>query len=146
MTDMRQFQFSFADLIDQLTIDQIKEVLLSEEQAKKIISEIEQLEHDIGTLLHNKNIGLKAEFIRMVILLSQINLHVWYNKDEMMSEPDNYIELLRFSQDLNSMRNHIKNLIMAAIDEATPANKRSTFFSDNSSWYVQILANLRNGK
>jgi len=140
----RQINITFAELVDQLTIDQIKEVLLPEEQAKNYASEIERLEHDIDLIISEKEIKLPAEFMRMIILLAQVNLYVWYNKDKMTKEPDNYMELLKFAQDLNSLRNHIKNLIMEETGEATPASKRATFLNHESGeWYTDIIKNLR---
>ncbi|MFC1900277.1 hypothetical protein ACFLYN_01650 [Chloroflexota bacterium] len=143
MNKARQFNVTFADLVDNLTIDQIKEVLLPEEQAKTYASEIAQLEHDIDIILSEKEIKLTAEHLRMIILLAQVNLYVWYNKDKMTGEPKNYMELLRFAQDLNSLRNHVKNLILEEAEEATPASKRATFFNYNGDeWYADILKNI----
>ena len=134
---------TFAELVDQLTIDQIREVLLPEKEAKNYASDIEQLEHDIDLFISEKGIELQAGFIRLVMMLAQVNLHVWYNKDKMMNEPGNYMELLRFAQDLNSLRNHVRNLIMEETGEATPATKRATFFKHKGDeWYREILKNL----
>ncbi len=141
----RQINITFAELVDQLTIDQIKEVLLPEEQAKNYASEIERLEHDIDLLINEKEIKLPAEFLRMIILLAQVNLYVWYNKDKMTKEPDNYMELLRFAQDLNSLRNYIKNLILEETGEAALANRKAVFLNyDSDEWYTYIIKNIRN--
>lgn len=144
MKKVRQFNVTFAELVDHLTIDQIKEVLLPAEQAKNYASEIKQLEHDIDIIISEKEIRLSAEYLRVIILLAQVNLYVWYNKDKMANEPENYMELLRFAQDLNSLRNHIKNLILEKTGEATPASKRATFFNyDSNKWYTDIIKNMR---
>lgn len=136
---------TFAELVDKLTIDQIKEVLLPEEQAKNYASDIKRLEHDIDLIINEREIKLSAEFIRMLILLGQANLHVWYNKDRMMNEVDNYIELLKFAQELNGFRNHIKNLILEKTGEATSASGKATFLNyDSDEWYTKILRNLKN--
>jgi len=143
MNKVRQFHMTFAELVDQLTIDQIREVLLPEEQAKSYASEIQRLEHDIDLLIREKGIELHAGFIRLVMMLAQVNLHVWYNKDKMMNDPENYMELLRFAQDLNSLRNHVRNLIMEETGGATPATKRTTFFKHKGDeWCREILKNL----
>lgn len=140
----RQINITFAELVDQLTVDQIKEVLLPEEQARNYASEIERLEHDIDLLINEKEIRLPAQFLRMIILLAQVNLYVWHNKDKMTNEPDNYMELLRFAQDLNSLRNYIKNLILEETGEATPASKRATFLNyDSDEWYTDIIKSLK---
>jgi len=145
MKKARQFHMTLADLVDQLTIDQIKEVLLPGEQAKNYASEIERLEHDIDLIINEKQMGLQAELIRMIVLLAQVNLCVWYNKDKMKEEPDNYMELLRFAQDLNSLRNYIKNLILEETREATPANRKAVFLNyDSDEWYTYIIRNITN--
>ncbi len=144
MNKLRQFDMTFAELVDKLTIDQIKEVLLPEEQAKNYASEIERLERDIDLIISEKGNKLSAEFIRMMILLAQANLHVWCIKDKMMDEPDNYMELLKLAQELNGLRNHIKNLILEETGKATPAAKRTTFLNYKyNKWYTDILKSLK---
>ena len=145
MNKVEGFNFTFVELVDKLTIDQIKEVLLSEKESKNYASEMKQLEHDIDLIISKKEIKISGEFIRMMVLLAQVNLHVWYIKDRMIDEPDNYTELLRFAQELNGIRNHIKNLILEEAKEATPPTKRATFLNYNSNeWYTPILENLKN--
>lgn len=143
MSDIRQFNATFAELVDKLTVDQIKEALLPEERAKEYASEIKLLEHDIDLILSEKEIKFSAEFVRMITLLAQSNLHVWYIKDKMMAEPEDYIEQLRFAQDINGIRNHIKNLILKATGEATAAAERVTFLNyKDKKWYTEMLKNL----
>jgi len=147
MNKVEGFNFTFVELVDKLTIDQIKEVLLPEEESKNYASEMKQLEHDIDLIISKKEIKISGEFIRMMVLLAQVNLHVWYIKDRMIDEPDNYTELLRFAQELNGIRNHIKNLISEEAKEATPPTKRATFLNYKSNeWYTPILENLKNKK
>ena len=40
--------------------------------------------------------SLNAKIIRMIIILSQINLHIWNNKDEMQRNLDNEKEYMKF--------------------------------------------------
>lgn len=136
---------TFAELVDKLAIDQIKETLLPEEQVQIYASEIKCTEHDINLIINQKGIELSAEFIRMLILLAQANLHIWFIKDQLINESDSYAKLLKFAQELNNgIRNHLKNVIMEETGEATPATKKTTFLSYKSDeWYTKILENLK---
>jgi len=144
MSSARQFTMTFAELIDKLSIDQIKETKLPKDRAKNYVSCIKELEHDIDALIDEKRLTASAEFIRMVILLAQANLHVWNIKDRMTEEPDDYMEILTFAQELNGIRNHIKNLILEETGELTPATKRVTFLDyQGTKWYTPLLKSLK---
>ena len=143
MKQARHFNTTFAELVDNLTINQIKEVLLPRDQVGSYASELKHLEHDIDLIINEKQIRLSAKIIKMMILLAQLNLHVWYIKDKLIENPDNYMDLLRFAQDLNSLRNYIKNLILGESKELTPSTRRSTFFkNENKAWYTHIIKSI----
>jgi hypothetical protein len=138
----RKFNMTFAELVDKLTIDQIKEMMLAD-KAEVYASEIARLEHDIGLYLESTPPTVSGRFIRMAILLAQANLHIWFSKDMMLADPDRYIEHLRFAQDVNAVKNIVKNLLLEITEEATPANKRAAFLSrPNSKRYEELFRSL----
>ena len=77
----RQFLPSLPELIDRLTIDQIKEVLLPEAR-EGVAGEIRRLENDIDLIAGKLDLKASARLLRKIIVLAQINLHIWYNKDQ----------------------------------------------------------------
>ncbi|MDD4984419.1 MAG: hypothetical protein PHQ43_01320 [Dehalococcoidales bacterium] len=118
----RQYNPPLAELLDRLTIDRIK-MLLKPEYKYIMKQEIEQISDDIEMLLGELDIENPTELIITVIILAQANVHIWYLKDKMQQEPDRYLEYLKFSHQLNGIRNHMKNRIMdIAGDKAKHTN------------------------
>ncbi|MGD0335696.1 MAG: hypothetical protein ABSB18_01145 [Candidatus Omnitrophota bacterium] len=143
MKKERTVNFTFAELVDKLTISQIKEVLLPQVSAKKYCLELKELEHDIDLLIKQKRIKISAKFLRLIILLSQLNLHVWFLKDRMSSERKSYFKLLKFAQELNGIRNHIKNLILEEAKEINESKRRTTFLDyKNKMWFSPFILGL----
>ena len=68
----RKYLPTLSELIDRLSIVQLKEVFIPENK-KEYAQEIKDIMHDIDLE------GLDAELIRAVIVLAQMNLHIWHN-------------------------------------------------------------------
>lgn len=120
----RIYQVPFAELIDKLTIDQIKSVLLTKGK-KSIQSEINILLHDIDIILKKRKINLNSKLIINLITLSQINLHIWELKDKMKLNKKDYNKYLKLAHQLNGIRNKIKNYLLLLAKENKLSNKRS---------------------
>ena len=75
----RKFLPTINELIDRLSIHQLKEVFIPENK-KNYASEIQDIMHDIDAILKEKNGKLSAETIRAIIVLAQMNAHIWYNE------------------------------------------------------------------
>lgn len=128
---------TLADLIDALSIDQIKEVKLEDKQSYAL--EIKKISHDIDMLISQKQIKLSARLIRMIIIIAQINLFIWNNKDKMQEDPKRYNELLKLSHQLNGIRNRIKNLLLQVSDEVEPSKKRTNIETDDlEGWDISV--------
>jgi hypothetical protein len=137
----RLFLPPLAELIDRLTVDQIKEVVFQERTA--IREEMKRIEHDLNMIIKEKNIKLDATLIRVIIALAQLNLHIWNNKDIMeahhASEPDRYMELLKLSHQLNGIRNRLKNHLLVLSGDKDGASLRSNFNTDGlDGWDISI--------
>ncbi|GAG72352.1 unnamed protein product [marine sediment metagenome] len=72
----RQYLPSFAELVDQLTVGQIKEVLLPEIK-QDVVQEIKKIANDIDIIIDDTGIGLSARLIRIIIMLAQVNLDLF---------------------------------------------------------------------
>ncbi len=144
MTDRRRYQFLLTDLIDALTIDQIKEVLLPEAKRMIYVEEMRRLEHDIDLLIAEREIKLTGRFVRLIVFLAQANLLVWRDKDRLQSEPERYYERLELAQELNGLRNQVRNLLMEELGEGKPCNRRATFLDyDGERWYSPIIDGMK---
>ena len=100
--------------------------------------EMEKLEHDIDTIIEEKNLKLSARLIRIIIVISQMNLHIWYNKDRMQSDQEHYSELLKLSHQLNGIRNQMKNLLLEETGDKENNTIRTNFNTDGLGWCVSI--------
>ena len=104
----RKFLPTINELIDRLSIHQLKEVFIPENK-KNYASEIQDIMHDIDAILKEKNGKLSAETIRAIIVLSQMNAHIWYNETKVRNgDKDGNLHL---THGLNGIRNTSKNII-----------------------------------
>ena len=76
---MRKYLPTLAELIDRLSIAQLKEVFIPEHK-KEYAQEIEDIIHDIEENINENNSKVSAETIRAIVVLSQMNLHIWHNE------------------------------------------------------------------
>lgn len=106
----RKYLPTLSELIDRLSIVQLKEVFITEHK-KEYSKEISDIVHDIQICLDSSD-GEKitAEFIRAVVVLSQMNLHIWHNESNYRKgiKDGNNLEL---THGLNGIRNTAKNKI-----------------------------------
>jgi hypothetical protein len=109
----RKYLHSFGDLIDRLSIVQLKEVFIPEfKDAYR--QEISEIVHDIQMILDEQKGELTAETIRAVVVLAQMNLHIWHNESNYRRgiKDGNNLEL---THGLNGIRNTAKNVIQECV-------------------------------
>ena len=108
MSSERKYLPTLSELIDRLSIAQLKEVFITEHK-EEYAKEIEDIVHDINILLAQSN-EISGEVIRAVIVLSQMNLHIWHNEANYRKgiKDGNNLEL---THGLNGIRNTAKNKI-----------------------------------
>lgn len=139
----RQILPNLGDLLDRLTISQIKEVKFPS-QGADFARDMERVSHDINLLIAERQIPLTGEFIRIVVALSQLNLFIWHYKDEMEAcvpdQPDRYNNLLKLAHQLNGVRNQLKNHLLEIIGDRDPAERKSNFNTDGlAEWNISII-------
>lgn len=101
---------TLSELIDRLSIAQLKENFISEHR-HEYSEEISNLVHDINLIIQeNKEKPITGEFIRAIVVLSQMNLHIWHNESNYRKgiKDGNNLEL---THGLNGIRNTAKNII-----------------------------------
>ena len=106
---MRKYLPTLSELIDRLSIAQLKEVFITEHK-EEYAEEISDILHDIDLLLSDKELVLDANSIRAIVVLSQMNLHIWHNESNYRKgiKDGNNLEL---THGLNGIRNTSKNKI-----------------------------------
>ena len=147
MSDKRAYAFTLTDLVDRLTIAQIKETLFDGPKRDTFTEDLAKTAEDIDSQLADGEVRMTGRMALAVMLMAQCNLHVWKNKDRITAEPENYHILLERAQELNGIRNHVRNVMMAEFGESHPAVERATFleFSEDR-WYRPILDTMESGE
>ena len=106
----RKYLPTLSELIDRLSIIQLKEVFIPEHKGE-YAKEIEAIVHDIGLFLEDTK--LDAEAIRAIVVLSQMNLHIWHNESAVRNGKEGAD--LRLTHGLNGIRNTAKNKIQEIV-------------------------------
>lgn len=134
-----EFVLPLAELIDRLTVDQIKEVLVLK-QRKSIQKEIEGIAGSIDHLLKKKKIKFDSRMIRVIVALSQMNLHIWFLKDRLTQDKRSYAKCLKLSHQLNGIRNQLKNLLLVEAGDREASMKRLNSSTDGlKGWTISLL-------
>jgi hypothetical protein len=109
----RKYLPTLSELIDRLSIVQLKEVFISEHKDEYAL-EIADIVHDIQAHIDENNAVVDAEVIRAIVVLSQMNLHIWHNETNYRKgiKDGNNLEL---THGLNGIRNTAKNKIQEVV-------------------------------
>jgi hypothetical protein len=106
----RKYLPTLGELIDRLTIVQLKEVKIPQHK-EEYQKEIKEIVHDITEILTTtKQLKIDGDFIRAIIVLAQMNTHIWVNEDNARNGEDVGNNLL-LTHGLNGIRNTAKNKI-----------------------------------
>jgi hypothetical protein len=107
--NQRKYLPTLSELIDRLSIAQLKEVFISEHK-EEYAQEISDILHDIDLTLQQKDVILDGKTVRAIVVLSQMNLHIWHNESNYRKgiKDGNDLEL---THGLNGIRNTAKNKI-----------------------------------
>ena len=109
----RKYLPTLSELVDRLSISQLKEVFIADHK-DEYAQEINDIIHDIQILLDEQNGKVTAETIRAIVVLSQMNLHIWHNDSNYRKgiKDGNNLEL---THGLNGIRNTAKNKIQEVV-------------------------------
>jgi hypothetical protein len=110
---MRKYLPTLSELVDRLSIVQLKEVFIPEHKAE-YAQEIADIVHDIQAHIDENKSEITAETIRAIVVLSQMNLHIWHNESNYRKgiKDGNNLEL---THGLNGIRNVAKNRIQEVV-------------------------------
>ena len=109
----RKYLPTLSELIDRLSIVQLKEVFISEHK-DEYKQEIKDIIHDIDLTLKEKDVILDSKAIRAIVVLSQMTLHIGHNESNYrkgIGEGNN----LELTHGLNGIRNTAKNKIQEKV-------------------------------
>ena len=115
MSENRKYLPTISELIDRLSIIQLKEVFITEHK-EEYAQEIKDIVHDLNQMGLEKEYDYSnlGELLRAVVVLSQMNLHIWHNETKYRAgDGDGNLGL---THGLNGIRNTAKNIIQDKID------------------------------
>jgi hypothetical protein len=109
----RKYLPTLSELVDRLSIVQLKEVFIPEHK-DEYAKEIADIVHDIQAHINENKSEITAETIRAIVVLSQMNLHIWHNESNYRKgiKDGNNLEL---THGLNGIRNTAKNRIQEVV-------------------------------
>jgi len=109
----RKYLPTLSELVDRLSIVQLKEVFISKHK-DEYAKEIADIVHDIQAHIDENKSKITAETIRAIVVLSQMNLHIWHNESNYRKgiKDGNNLEL---THGLNGIRNTAKNRIQEVV-------------------------------
>ena len=109
----RKYLPTLGELIDRLTIVQLKEVKIPQHK-KEYQKEIEEIVHYITEILTTtKQLKVDGDFIRAIIVLSQMNTHIWYNETKVRNGDKE--GNLHLTHGLNGIRNTAGNKVAECV-------------------------------
>jgi len=128
----RKYLPTLGELIDRLSIHQLKEVFIPENK-ENYAKEIDDMVHDIDMILKEHKGEITAEIVRAIIVLSQMNLHIWHNESKVRrGDKDGNLHL---THGLNGIRNSAINKIMDIVG-GRKDYKIDCLASDFKDWEV----------
>ena len=111
--EQRKYLPTLAELIDRLSISQLKEVFITDHK-EEYAQEIADIVHDVELLLTQTEGRVTGEQIRAIIVLAQMNLHIWHNESNVRSGKEGP-SALALTHGLNGIRNVAKNRIQEVV-------------------------------
>ena len=139
----RKWLPTLADLIDRLSIHQLKEVFIPEHK-NKYAKEMLDITNDLDLGLEEKNVKLTGELIRAIIVLAQINTHIWYNESKVRKGEKQDLNLLKLTHGLNGIRIRSQNYILKLVGQQDRLDwKTDCLAAEFKDWDIS-LGNKRN--
>lgn len=112
MQKQRKYLPTLSELVDRLSIIQLKEIFISEHK-EEYAKEISDILYDIDLTLDEEGVILDSKAIRAIVVLSQMNLHIWHNESEVRKGTGSGD--LALTHGLNGVRNTAKNKIQEIV-------------------------------
>jgi len=113
----RKYNYTFAELLDRLSIAQLKSIFIPEHK-DMYVKEIKDIKHDIDLIFKN-GISLSGKIIHAIMILMLSNRYIWENESKIRAESNDKQQekLLRLTHSINGVRNNAKNIINGEINE-----------------------------
>ena len=111
--EKRKWLPTLGELIDRLSIHQLKEVFIPDNR-ENYAKEMKDIISDINMILEKDKDKISGDFIRAIVVLSQMNAHIWYNESQ-VRKGEKGSDNLMLTHGLNGIRNTAINKIMEVV-------------------------------
>ena len=112
----RKYLPTFSELIDRLSIVQLKEIFIPENKSA-YRQEISDIISDLDSIISEKDINITGDMIRAVLMIMLSNRYIWENESAARKGTDQDAGLLKKTHSINGVRNTAKNVISKEIGE-----------------------------
>jgi hypothetical protein len=106
----RKYLPTLSDLVDRLTIVQMKRIFIHERKAE-YVAEMALITHDIDLILSGLDRQLGAKEIKAIVVIMLANREIWLNESKAREGSSEQDKLLKFSHSINGVRNTAKNVL-----------------------------------
>lgn len=111
---------TFAELVDRLTVVQMKAIFIPEKR-DEYIKEIGLILHDLDAVLNDKfqieDYRIDAKGIRAIIMIMLSNRCIWESESKARAGGSDQDMLLKFTHSINGVRNTAKNVLAVQAGE-----------------------------
>ena len=112
--DERRYEYAISDLLDRLSIIQLKSIRIPENK-KKYDKEIKDILHDIDLIINKKDIKFNARMLHSIMIIMLTNDTIWLNESK--ARLGKKEKLLKFTHSINGVRNTAKNIISKEVGD-----------------------------
>ena len=112
----RKYLPTFAELIDRMSICQLKAIFIPENK-EAYDQEIADIQHDLDQMIEEKNIKLRSEMLKATSIVMLTNRYIWENESKCRNGDSQDLELLKLTHSINGVRNLAKNVISRELGE-----------------------------
>ena len=97
--------------------------------------------------LSRKWLPTLADLIDRIVILSQINTHIWYNESKVRKGESQDLNLLKLTHGLNGIRNKCMNIIKYKTGEGDRLDfKIDCLAAEFKDWQISFFNNIENYK
>ena len=108
LSKQRRYLPTLADLVDRLSIVQLKAIFIPEHSAE-YMKERADIEHDINLIIQEKGIQFDAEALHAILVIMLSNHFIWTNESIIRQEGTGQEKRLKLTHSINGVRNNAKN-------------------------------------
>lgn len=110
----RRYLPTFSDLVDRLSIVQMK-VIFIPERREEYAAEIADILHDLDLILDDTNHRLGSKEVRAMLVIMLSNRFIWENESLARQGDNSQDKRLKLTHSINGVRNTAKNVLAACM-------------------------------